>query len=280
MINSSPFASRRRDLCDYTVRLEGLILRESGPNQKKRIFNKMLAKRRVIAFLMMAIPEWLRMFVVILIGSLFYTLLRLVGYSEFGGFSIAIVLGAFWIITPEPFSTLLSKIPPKPVVTTKHVFAFFVVIGASIIAFGPAFRPSVADLAQLFLLILVVVVLGLFAVSAIVLNMLLEPKMLLSESRTFSFSEIRDTSPDYIKILSYFVYLIVWALAQYFIDSLIRNFQPGVDVWILVTLQFLLAILTLLPLIAHICVSMIRTFLQARQVIQQELGRKGKTTSP
>ena len=107
--------------------------------------------------------------------------------------------------------------------------------------------------------------------------MLLEPKMLLSENPKFSFSEIRNISPDYIKILSYLVYLIIWALAQYFIDNLIRNFQPGVGAWILLTIQFLLAILTLLPLIAHICVSVIRTFLQARQVIQQELKQLGES---
>ena len=68
--------------------------------------------------------------------------------------------------------------------------------------------------------------------------------------------------------------LVTTALAQWTVDQVVNSLQlAGINYWVLVTIQLLLAIATLAPILAHTSVSVIRCFVKMRIAIEKELTR-------
>ena len=68
------------------------------------------------------------------------------------------------------------------------------------------------------------------------------------------------------------VFLIIWVLTQWLVDQVVLFFPlPIFDLWTLHTLQVLFAIATLIPIIAHICVEVVKYVVQTRNAINKEL---------
>lgn len=69
-------------------------------------------------------------------------------------------------------------------------------------------------------------------------------------------------------------FLVIWALAQWTVDQIVNSLQlAGINYWVLITIQLLLAIATLVPILAHISVSVIRCLVKTRIAIEKELMR-------
>jgi hypothetical protein len=74
------------------------------------------------------------------------------------------------------------------------------------------------------------------------------------------------------------VFLILWVFVQQFFDQLVSNLQLfGVERGILIVIQLLFAILTLVPILTHICLSLIRSLKEARLLIWEELSMYRRT---
>lgn len=67
------------------------------------------------------------------------------------------------------------------------------------------------------------------------------------------------------------VFLISWVWVQWLVGQVIGSLPLyGIDDWTLLVVQLLFAIATLVPIVAHICVTIIRTVIEAREIIRRD----------
>ena len=72
-------------------------------------------------------------------------------------------------------------------------------------------------------------------------------------------------------------FLVVWVWVQWFVDQMISYFQLSwIDDWTLLLIQLLFAIGTLIPIVMHISVNMVRHLVEGWKAITVELKGLGK----
>ena len=68
------------------------------------------------------------------------------------------------------------------------------------------------------------------------------------------------------------VFLVLWVCVQWLVNQLISNLPLSwIDGWMLLLLQFLFAIATLVPIIAHVGVNVVRHIVHSWNAIQEEM---------